>query len=87
MLAKIMFRTLLRNIYADHMAQESVVMGSSLDWTIVRAAILKDEPATGECKAGNEGKVGNINRADVALFLVRQVDNAAYSRQAISVTG
>ena len=87
LIAKIMFRTLLRNIYADHVAQESVVMGSSLDWTIVRAAILKDGSATRECRAGNEGKVGKINRADVARFLVKQVEDAAYRRQAISVTG
>ena len=87
LIAKIMFRTLLRNIYADHVAQEKVIMESSLDWTIVRAAILKDGSATGECRAGNEGKVGKINRADVARFLVKQVDDAAYSRQAISVTG
>ena len=81
-----MFRTLLRNIYADHMAQESVVTGSSLDWTIVRAAILKDGLATGDYTAGNTGKVGNINRADVARFLVQQLDDSAYSKQAISVT-
>lgn len=87
LLAKIMFRTLLRNIYADHEAQESAVMGSSLDWTIVRAAILKDGPATGECRASNEGKVGRINRADVARFLVEQLEDAAYRRQAVSVTG
>ena len=87
LIAKIMFRTLLRNIYADHAAQESVVMGSSLDWTIGRAAILKDGSATGECRASNDGKVGPINRADVARFLVKQVDDAGYSRQAISVTG
>ena len=85
-LAKILFRTLLRNIYADHVAQEELLRGSSLDWMIVRAAILKDGSATGEYTASNEGKVGHINRADVARFLVQQLDDAAYSRQAISVT-
>ena len=85
-LAKIMFRTLLRNIYADHVAQEELVMASSLDWTIMRAAILKDGPATNDYIASNSGKVGHINRADLAQFLVRQVDDSAYSRQAISVT-
>ena len=87
LLAKIMFRTLLRNIYADHVAQESVVTGSSLDWTIVRAAILKDGSATGGCRASNEGKVGRINRADVARFMVKQLEDAAHRRQAITVTG
>ena len=85
-LARIMFRTMLRNIYADHVAQEKLVRGSSLDWTIVRAAILKDGPANNDYTASNMGRVGHINRADLAKFLVRQVDEAVYSRQAISVT-
>lgn len=86
LIAKIMFRTLLRNIYADHVAQEEVVVESSLDWTIVRAAILKNRPATGDYMASNEGRVGHISRADLARFLVKQVDDAAYSGQAVSVT-
>ena len=85
-LARIMFRTMLRNIYADHVAQEKLVRGSSLDWTIVRAAILKDGPATNDYTASNTARVGHINRADLARFLVQQVDDVAYSRQAISVT-
>ena len=40
-----MFKTLLRNIHADHTAQEAVVRASSLDWTIVSPGILNDEPA------------------------------------------
>ena len=84
--ARIIFRTMLRNIYADHEAQEAVVGGSSLDWTIVRAAILNDKPASGNYTPGNTSKVGNISRADLADFLVRQVSDAAYSKQAISVT-
>jgi len=85
-LARIMFRTLLRNIYADHEAQEELVRGSGMDWTIVRAAILKDDPATGQYSASNEGKVGHINREDLAHFLVQQADDSGYSGQAISVT-
>ena len=84
--AKVIFKTLLRNIHADHSAQETVVTGSSLDWTIVRAAILKDEPPSGQYKVGNGGKVKHINRADVADFLVKQVDDPTYRKQAVSVT-
>ena len=86
LLARILFKTMLRNIYADHIAQEQVVRESSSDWTIVRAAILKDEPATGSYTPGNTGKVGHINRADLADFLVHQLDDDAYRKQAISVT-
>ena len=85
-LARILFRTLLRNIYSDHVAQEAVVRESSLDWTIVRAAILKDTPASGDYTPGNAGKVTQIGRADLADFLTRQVNDGTYRKQAISVT-
>ena len=86
LLARLMFRTMLRNIYADHEAQEAIVRDSVLDWTIVRAAILKDEPATGKYTASNTEKARRINRADLADFLVKQLNDGAWSRQAISVT-
>lgn len=86
LLARIMFKTMLRNIYSDHEAQEALVEQSSLDWTIVRAAILKDNPASGVYTASNTGKVKNISRADVADFLVKQTSDSAYLKQAISIT-
>lgn len=91
--ARLLYRTLLRNIYADHEAQEAVVRASTLDWTIVRAAILKDEPASGDYSVNNMptnrsiwGQVGHISRADLADFLVGQVNDEAWRKQAISVT-
>jgi len=84
--SRLLFRTLLRNVFADHHAQEAIVNRSPLDWTIVRAAVLKDDPATGSYDATNSGKITKINRADVASCLVDQVDEASHSRQAISVT-
>lgn len=86
LLARIMFKTMLRNIYSDHQAQEALVEQSSLDWTIVRAAILKDDPESGNYTASNTGKVKNISRADLADFLVKQVNDSAYRGQAISIT-
>ena len=85
-LARLLFMTLLRNIHADHEAQEEVVKASALDWTIVRAAILNDQPASGDCTAGNTGTVGRIGRADLADFLVGQVKDDAWRKQAVSVT-
>ncbi len=84
--SRLLFRTMLRNVFADHHAQEKLVKQSSLDWTIVRAAVLKDEPATGSYIASNTAKSTKINRADVAACLVDQLDDPTYSRQAISVT-
>ena len=86
LLARVLFKTLLRNIHADHTAQEAIVRASSLDWTIVRAAVLSDDPASGKTTATNTGKIVRIGRADLAVFLVKEADEGAYSRQTISVT-
>lgn len=84
--ASVAAATLLRNIHADHTAQEALVRTSSMDWTIVRAAILTDDPASGNVTATNTGKMGRIGRADLADFLLQEALAGAYSRQAIAVT-
>ncbi len=86
LLARVMFRTLLRNILADHAAQEALVTASSLDWTVVRAAVLQDGPASNHVIATNTGKVSRITRPDLAAFLVEEAQAGTYSRQAIAVT-
>ena len=85
-MSRILFKTMLRNVFADHHTQEALVRASSLEWTIARAAILKDNPGTGQYTVSNTAKSGNINREDVADFLVKQVTDATYIRQAISIT-
>lgn len=57
-----------------------------LDWTIVRAATLKDGSASGEYTVGNTMKTGHINRSDVADFLIKQVTDRSYTNQAITIT-
>ncbi|MEM9562522.1 MAG: NAD(P)-binding oxidoreductase [Actinomycetota bacterium] len=84
--SKVLFRTLLRNVFADHEAQEAVVGRSSLDWTILRAGVLKDDPAVGSCELTNTGPITRITRADAANCLVAQLDRTDVSGQAISVT-
>lgn len=84
LLARIMFTTMLRNVYDGHTAQEAIVSQSTLDWTIVRAATLNDKP--GSVRAGTEVKAGYISRADLAQFLVEQLDDLAYLNQAVTVT-
>ncbi len=84
--SRFLFRTMLRNVFADHHAQEAIVTQSPLDWTIVRAAVLKDGPAVGSYTVTNSAKTTKINRADVAACLVDQLDDPASTRQAVSVT-
>lgn len=77
----IMFGWLLKAAYADHQLQEEYVKASELDWTIVRPAAFTDGPATGQFKHGfpaTEKTSLKISRADVALFLLTQLDSPQY---------
>ncbi len=84
--SKLLFRTMLRNVFKDHEGQEAIVEQSPLDWTIVRAAVLKDGPGTGHYTASNTGPNTRITRADAAAALVDQLDDSTHQRAAISVT-
>jgi putative NADH-flavin reductase len=71
---------LLKRVYDDKDVQESIIKSSGLDWTIVRPGLLTNRPATGHCRvliAPNEWRFGVISRADVADFIVRQIDDRA----------
>ena len=71
---------LLKRVYDDKDAQEWIIRSSELDWTIVRPGLLTNRAATGQyrvlCKP-KDWRFGVISRADVADFLVRQVDDHA----------
>jgi uncharacterized protein YbjT (DUF2867 family) len=70
----------LKRVYDDKDVQEWIIRRSGLDWTIVRPGLLTDRPASGRYRvltAARDWQAGTISRADVADFLVRQVDDRA----------
>src|SRR5262245_1606078 len=74
----IAFPLLLKRVYDDKDVQEWIIRSSGLDWTIVRPGLLTGGPATGRYRVlsvPQEWRYGVISRADVADFLVRQVDD------------
>ena len=74
------FPLLLKRVYDDKDAQERIIKSSALEWTIVRPGLLTNSSATGQYRvltASNEWRFGTISRADVADFLVRQIDDRA----------
>jgi putative NADH-flavin reductase len=75
----------LRNIYADKEVQERLIRESSLDWVIVRPAVLTNGPCTRVYKAwvGNADipVEGKVSRADVADFMLKQVKTDAFLRK------
>jgi uncharacterized protein YbjT (DUF2867 family) len=76
----VVFPLLLKRVYDDKDVQEWIIRSSGLNWTIVRPGLLTNSPATGRCRvltASKDWRFGVISRADVADFLVRQVDDRA----------
>ena len=78
----IMFGLLLRRAYADHASQEDHVTESRLDWTIVRPGAFTDGNRTGVYRHGFAGTdrtiKGRISRADVADFMLKQLEDRTY---------
>ena len=76
----VVFPLLLKRVYDDKDVQEWIVRSSGLDWTIVRPGLLTYRPGTGRYRvltASKDWRFGVISRADVADFLVCQVEDRA----------
>lgn len=90
LLYKIGFNLFLRRAYDDKDIQEKLIRESDLDWTIVRPVILFDGAHTGKYQVITDPRrwrVGFISRANVADFLVKQIDDNAYFRKTPVITG
>ena len=85
---KLFYATLLRSSRRDHEAQEAVVKESSLIWTIVRPSGLTDGALTGSYAIGEtiQGESSQIARADVAHAILKELDENAFVRMAVTIT-
>lgn len=75
------FRLFLGRAYDDKTVQEQLIRDSGLDWVIARPVILTNGPKTGRYNVlvdRADWRSGMISRADVADFLVRQIDSNTY---------
>src|SRR3954471_22474822 len=80
-LSTFMAKSFLRRAYDELVGMSQVVMGSGLDWTIVRFLQPKDGPANGTVRHGFYGtdKLSfGITRTNIAAFTVAQVDDARF---------
>jgi len=89
---RVLRRTLLRNVGADSLEMERIVTESALDWTIARPPRLTNGPQTGHYDVENGYLPGRsafaaISRADVAHFLLRELEQNAHIRQIVGITG
>jgi nucleoside-diphosphate-sugar epimerase len=70
-------------ILNDAIAHHRVLVDSGLDWTIVRAPRLTNDPGRGDYRVGWVGVNAStkIARADLADFLIRQVEEEQFVGQ------
>src|SRR5262249_48221435 len=71
----------LGRLFYDKGVQGHNVRGSKLDWVIVRPVILTEGPKTNAYRAlvdPRDWACGFISRADVANFLIKQIDEDAF---------
>jgi putative NADH-flavin reductase len=84
LLSKLVARVLLRDIYPDKLIGENLVRNSDLEWTIVQPAGLTNGRLTRRYRAAEHLRhrmVATISRADLAHFLLSQVDDRTYVRR------
>jgi len=78
-----------RAAYEEIVNIAATVRASDRDWTIVRVSRLNNNPKSGKVRAGylGRGQVGaNISRADIADFMLKQVQDTKYLRQAPAIS-
>lgn len=75
---------LLKTGYEDKDRQEAIIRQSELDWEIIRPGFLTNGPHTGKYRVLTNlsgVKAGNISRADVADFMLREASAMQYGKQ------
>ena len=85
---RLFLSTVLRSEMRDKRAMEASVDASGLDWTIVRAPFLNDDPATGKIHvvSAEAGEIAHkLTRADLAAFMVAQVSSDEHLKKAVSI--
>lgn len=79
-LQRLPFQVVFGRAYDDKTLQEQLIKESELDWTIVRPGVLTNGPQTGHYQILPEAlqwRNGVISRANVADFLVKQIEDRA----------
>jgi putative NADH-flavin reductase len=75
---------LFRTVYADKDRQEALMKASGADWTIVRPGFLSNDPLTKNYRILTDltgVTAGRISRADVAHFILQELEARQYLRQ------
>ena len=79
-------KTLLKWPVAEQVSQYAALSHSNIEWTMVMPPMLTNGPARGACRIDGEALLRNgsrISRADVANFMMQQLDNPQWIRKGV----
>ena len=81
---------MMKPLYIDHNRQEAAIRQSQLNWTVVRPAILTNGERTGRYQHGSilraKASTLKISRADVADFMLKQLNDPGYLHASPSIS-
>lgn len=80
---------IVRNEIEDHIEKENIIKTSNLDWTIVHPPKLTNGRAKNKYRIGENIKtksfLPSISRADVAGFMLSQLNDNSYLRKTVRI--
>jgi putative NADH-flavin reductase len=77
-----------RDVHLDLEKMEKLITNSNLNWTIVRPPQLIDKIRTGNYRILTEppeNRLTEIARADVADFILKELENSSFIRQKVAI--
>jgi putative NADH-flavin reductase len=80
----LIFGLVLRTEVADKEAMERSLADTDLDWVVVRVGVLTNDNPRGAWRAADDGSIrgmGKIARADVAAFMLAQLEKDTWLRR------
>ncbi len=84
---KIFIPLVLKNVFPEKEIQEEIIRKSGLDWIIVRPGGLTNGNKTSRYRHGSDKNIkGRISRADVAEFMLEQMESDQYLHQTPAIT-
>lgn len=78
-----------RSVLLDKEHMEALVRSSDAEWTLVRAPVLTNGQQTGRYRTGTDLRLtftSKATRADIAEFMLSELQNNAHVRQAVAIT-
>ena len=86
---RLYFWLFLTALFADKERQEALLAAGNADYIIAQPVGLTDRAATGDILASAEGRIrsATVTRADVAAFLLAELERPAYRRASVALSG